>query len=130
MSDNPCTAKRNYEWDPERKVFIQQDIAGDGDAAPEDLSSLSNCSIEQLARLPDWLVPLSRRHELNGYKAQCEREARAKLQADWMLRSQKNMTITESGRSNISMQDVQNGPRDGRYTLEITRDGRLYRCYF
>ena len=130
MSDNPCRAKRNYEWHPERKLFIQQDIADDGDAYPENLSSLSSCSIEQLALLPDWLVPLSRRHELNGYKAKREREARTKLQTDWMQRSHKHMTIAESGRSNNRMRDVQYGPRGGRYTEEITREGRLYRRYF
>ena len=130
MSDNPRRAKRNYEWDPERKLFIQQGIASDGDADPEDFSSLSSCSIEQLALLPDWLVPLSRRREHNEYKAQREREARIKLQETWMLGSQKNKAISESSRLGNSMGDVQYGPRGGRYTLEITRDGRLYRRYF
>lgn len=111
-------------------MFIQQGIASAGEADSEDLGSLLSCSIEQLALLPDWLVPLSRRHESNGYKAQREREARIKLQEAWMLSTQKQKAISESSRLGNSMREVQYGLRGGRYTLEITRDGRLYRRYF
>jgi hypothetical protein len=130
MSDNPRRARPNYEWDPERKLFIQQDITGDVDADSEDGSSLSGFSIDQLALLPDWLVPFSRRHELNRHKAQREREARTKLRVDWILRSENHKSTTESDKLHNGMRDVRYGPRGGRYTEEITRDGRLYRRYF
>lgn len=130
MPNNPRRSKHVYEWDPERKLFVKKVNASEVDADPKDSGGLLSCSIEELALLPYWLVPLSRRDELYQFKGHREREARTKLQEVWMLRSQQYKTITESGRLDDGMRDVQHGPRGGRYTLEISRDGRPYRRYF
>jgi hypothetical protein len=126
MSNNVRGVKRNYEWDPERKLFIPYDTAVDEDEdGDENASSLMKCSLEQLALIPDWLIPLTRRDELHRYKACRQREARARLQ-DYMnskIRSQPSGVLNRKP-------EVRYGPRGGRYTDDITRDGRPYRRYF
>jgi hypothetical protein len=73
MTDNSHRLKRNYEWDSEQKMFVAHDNLDDIEVA--DTSDLSKCSVDRLAMLPDYLVPLARRDELEIYKALRDREA-------------------------------------------------------
>jgi hypothetical protein len=83
MPEDSHRVKRNYEWDPEQNMFVSLDIPDDDKTDPAlDASDLSKCTLDQLAMLPEWLIPLARRDELKRYKAFREREARAKLQDD------------------------------------------------
>lgn len=110
-------------------MFIPQETIAKDDGS-EDLGGLSTCTVEQLTTLPEWLVPLSRRNELDRYKAGRASEARANLQAQWMARSLEHENNTKPGDYPNSTPKVEYGPRGGRYTDEITRDGRPYRRYF
>jgi hypothetical protein len=131
MADNSHRLKRNYEWDPEQKMFVAHDNLDDIEVA--DTSDLSKCSVDRLAMLPDYLVPLARRDELEIYKALQDREARAKLKADMDSKDLRGQSPTINPDPNTMLNrkpEVRYGPRGGRYTVDTTRDGRPYRRYF
>jgi hypothetical protein len=104
------------------------------------MPDLNSLSLEELAGLPDWMVPPSRKAELAEYKARKRRGAvpktpeeeqqeaeaarrKAGLQADG---SKPNWIGRAAGGSPVTKE----GPRGGRYTEGVTRDGRPYRRYF
>ena len=112
-------------------MFIPHDSLCDIEVA--DTSDLSKCSVDQLAMLPDCLVPLSRRDELEIYKALRDRAARAKLQADMDSKDLRGQIPTINPDPNTVLNrnpEVRYEPRGGRYTINTTRDGRPYRRYF
>ena len=130
MPEDSHSMKRNYEWDPEQNMFVPQNIPDQDDAG--DASDLSTSSIERLAMLPEWLVPLDRKNELVRYKTSRDREARAKLQEDMKskdIRGQKLTISTESSGVLNRKPEVLYGPRGGRYTIDTTRSGRPYKRY-
>ena len=131
MPKNSHRLKRNYEWDPEQNMFVPHDSHDDAEAT--DASDLLACSLDRLAMLPEYLVPLSRREELAKYKALRDKEARAKLQADMDSKDLRGHKIAINPDSNGVLNrkpEVRYGPRGGRYTVDTTRDGRPYRRYF
>lgn len=131
MTEDSHCPKRNYEWDPEQKMFTLHDNFDDLEVA--DKSDLSKCSVDRLAMLPEYLVPLARRDELETYKALREAETRAKLQADMNSKDLRSQRVNINPDSNAVLNrkpEVRYGPRGGRYTVDSTRDGRPYRRYF
>jgi hypothetical protein len=131
MSEDSHRVKRHYEWDPEQNMFVPQDVLDNEE--PSDTRDLTKCSLDRLAILPEWLVPLSRRAELERYKAFRNREARTKLEDDMKskdLRGHKSTMSPDSDGVLNRKPEVRYGPRGGRYTVVITRDERSYRRYF
>jgi hypothetical protein len=131
MSEDSHRVKRHYEWDPDRNLFVPHDILDNEE--PSDAGDLFKCSLDRLALLPEWLVPLSRRDELERYKAFRDREARTKLDDDMKskdLRGHKPTVSPDSDGVLNRKPEVRYGPRGGRYTVDTTRDGRSYRRYF
>ena len=131
MSEASHRVKCNYELDPERNMFVPHDIP-DGDEEV-DTGDLSKCSIDRLAILPEWLVPLSRKDELERYKANRDVEARSKLEDDMRskdLRRNKLRLSPDSDGALSSKLEVRYGPRGGRYTVDTSSNGRPYRRYF
>lgn len=112
-------------------MFVVHDNLDDIEVA--DTSDLSKCSVDRLATLPDYLVPLARRGELEIYKALRDREARAKLKADMDSKDLRGQSPTINPDPNTVLNrkpEVRYGPRGGRYTVDTTCDGRPYRRYF
>jgi hypothetical protein len=131
MPEDAHHLKRNYGWDPEQNIFVP--LNNHDDVEAEDASELSKCSLDRLAMLPEYLVPLARRDELKRYKALRDRESRARLQADMDSKDLRGQRLTINPDSNAVMNrkpEVRYGPRGGRYTIDTTRDGRPYRRYF
>jgi hypothetical protein len=131
MLEDSRQIKLKYEWDPEQNIFVP--LVNHDDFEAKDTSDLARCSVDRLATLPEYLVPLARRDELNRYKALRDRKARAKLQADMDSKDLRGHKLAISPDSNAVVNrkpEVRYGPRGGRYTIDITRDGRPYRRYF
>ena len=131
MSEAVHRVKCNYEWDPERNMFVPHDIPDDDETV--DAGDLSKCSIDRLAILPEWLVPLSRRDELEKYKANRDMEARSKLEEDMRskdLRGNKFRLSPDSEGALNRKPEVRYGPHGGRYTVDTSSTGRQYRRYF
>lgn len=96
---------------------------------PEERRRLPNeitkFRVDELADLPEWLVPPSRKEEVELFKARRMRKARIEAgQNDGVVSGGKTRTYKP-----LSPQ-IQTGPRGGRYTEARTRDGRPYRRYF
>jgi hypothetical protein len=131
MPEDSHRVKRNYEWNPEQNMFVPHDTPEDDQTV--DASDLSKCSLDRLAMLPEWLVPLSRRDELERFKFLRDREARARLQDDIKSKDLREHKLTVSPDSDGALNrkpEVRYGPRGGRYTVDTTSDGRPYRRYF
>lgn len=107
------------------------------------MADLNQLPIEELAGLPDWLIPPSRKAEVEAHNARKRREALGDLGRDnpaepqtkpgermedprgyWEIRNKGT-----GGTGTVSPQ-VKLGPRGGRYTEDQTKDGRPYRRYF
>ena len=113
-----------------------------------DSPDLSKASLEELARLHDWMVPPSRKEELAEYRRSLRRAevkkadqaAKALLGKDRYFDPrgfvpQKGSRPHTSGGgaapgSTSGSGAVRYGPRGGRYTEEVTKSGRRYRRYF
>lgn len=131
MSEASHRVKCNYEWNTERNMFVPHDNPDDDETV--DTGDLSKCSIDRLAILPEWLVPLSRRDELERYKVNRDMEARSKLEDDMSskdLRGNKLRLSPDSDGALNSKPEARYGPRGGRYTVHTSSNGRPYRRYF
>lgn len=122
-----------------------------------DLPDLNKASLEELARLHDWMVPPSRKAELEEYRRSLRRADlkavdqahKAALRAntkpgDAYLNdprgfipqreelSQSHATGGSSGIYGLTSKNgaVRYGPKGGRYEDRVTKDGRRYRRYF
>ena len=116
-----------------------------------DSPDLSKVSLEELTRLPDWMVPPSRKEELAEYR-RCLRRAEVKKadqaskdllrkdrfvdprgfvpQKGSLSRSHTSGGSSAAPSSTVESSDVRYGSRGGRYTEETTKEGRRYRRYF
>lgn len=104
-----------------------------------DLSSLS---IDELAFLPEWMVPISRKSELMKYKARKRRrlneektpEEQQKELEDARIRAGLNGDGSKRQSWEFPNQskapETKYGPQGGRYTESITKEGRPYRRYY
>lgn len=90
---------------------------------PEQINSMR---VEELASLPYWLVPPSRKEEVELFKARQKRKA--------LLETGHNDGVVSGGKTRTPQADptpqMRTGPRGGRYTEAKTREGRPYRRYF
>jgi len=107
------------------------------------MADLNQLPVEELAGLPDWLIPPSRKAEVSAFVARRRREAQGSLPSEketepqikpgdrmedprgyWEPRNK------GTGTSQPAPPQVRQGPRGGRYTEDRTKDGRPYRRYF
>ena len=102
---------------------------------------LNKAPLEELAQLPDWMVPPSRKSELDAYKARKRRgvtgEKSAEQKGKEAEEARKRAGLNADGSKpswigvpERSSPQIKNGPRGGRYTDDVTKDGRPYRRYF
>lgn len=104
-----------------------------------DLNSLP---LDELAFLPEWMVPASRKSELIKYKARKKRgldkEKTYEEQQEEIKTARLNAGLKKDGSKRQSWEipnqsetpATKYGPKGGRYTESITREGRQYRRYF
>ena len=82
---------------------------------------------EELAELPEWLIPPSKKEEVERFKTRARRQA--EIESD-----EKNFPskpeLERPRPSKPTEPQVKYGPRGGRYTEDKTKDGRPYRRYF
>ena len=140
-----------FYFDEGSRMFIRR-----GDKAPERTKTstkgkkaeerrplpneIASMTLEELASLPYWLVPLDRKEEVEGFKARQRRGVSAKPLAteeaeavDARLRAGLKEDGSQPewiGRSNPASPAQRTGPRGGRYTEARTKEGRPYRRYF
>ena len=89
--------------------------------------SISLMTTEELAELQEWLIPPSKKEEVERFKAR--RRRKAEIEFD----EQFSPPEPEPERLFFPMSsepEVKHGPRGGRYTEDVTKDGRPYRRYF
>lgn len=104
---------------------------------------LQRLSVEELAALADWMVPPSRRTELEEFKKQIRRRdiAESDAAAIEAKQSKPGEMIDDPrgywpargwklGTHISSAPEVKTGSRGGKYTEARTKDGRPYRRYF
>ena len=104
------------------------------------MSDLSQLPLEQLAALPEWMVPPGRKSELEAYLAKKRRgddspdrspEEQQREVEEARVRAGLNRDGTPREQPRGSPGPMtKRGPRGGRYTEARTRDGRPYRRYF
>ena len=107
------------------------------------MADLQQLPVEELAGLPDWLVPPSRKGEVSAFLAKKRREAQglltSKKETEPQIKPGDRMEDPRgyweprnkgTGISQPSPPQVRQGPRGGRYTEDRTKDGRPYRRYF
>lgn len=101
------------------------------------MSDLKQLPVEELAGMPGWLIPLSRKAEVDAFLARKRRGVTKKTAEEEELEAEAarqraklpcdgQMPNWVSGASPAT----KNGPRGGRYTEDVTKDGRPYRRYF
>jgi len=113
------------------------------------MADLQQLPVEELAGLPDWLVPPSRKGEVSAFLAKKRREAQGLLTSEketepqikpgdriedprgyWEPRNKGTGTPAGCSAGVPGPPQVRQGPRGGRYTEDRTKDGRPYRRYF
>lgn len=117
------------------------------------MADLNRLPVEELAGMPDWLIPPSRKAEVEVFQARKARMRRESLgdieganqpepktkpgermedpRGYWEIRNKgSGGTGTSMPRTGTSIPEVKRGPRGGRYTEDQTKDGRPYRRYF
>ena len=91
--------------------------------------SISLMTTEELAELPDWLIPPSKKEEVERFKTRAKRQAAIEFD-EKNFPSQPEPERPRPRPSKPTEPQVKYGPRGGRYTEDKTRDGRPYRRYF
>jgi hypothetical protein len=110
------------------------------------MADLNELGLEELSRLPDWMVPPSRRTELDEYKKAIRRAqvqqadetaplSEVKIKPGDRVEDPRGWWsprggIGIGGSSSPGPSQPKTGPRGGRYTEAVTKDGRPYRRYF
>ena len=89
--------------------------------------SISLMTTEELAELPEWLIPPSKKEEVERFKTRAKRQA----EIEFDEKNFPSQPEPERPRpSKPTEPQVKYGPRGGRYTEDKTKDGRPYRRYF
>ena len=89
--------------------------------------SISLMTTEELAEVPEWLIPPSKKEEVERFKTRARRQAEIEFDEKYFP----SKPEPERPRpSKPTEPQVKYGPRGGRYTEDKTKEGRPYRRYF
>jgi len=101
------------------------------------MADLNQLSVEELAAMPDWLIPPSRKAEVEAFKARKRRAAAQRTPEEEeqeivaaRLRAGLEADGSRTKRFGSALPESKTGPRGGQYTEDRTKDGRPYRRYF
>jgi hypothetical protein len=116
------------------------------------MADLRDLPLDELSRLPDWLIPPDRKLDVLAFKAEQRREAlygprqQGSTQPQtkpgermedprgyWPSRTQSEIrgdALGPDSAAGSSSPRIKRGPRGGQYTDGVTKEGRPYRRYF
>ena len=101
------------------------------------MADLNQLPVEELAAMPDWLIPPSRKAEVEVFKARKRRgvteksvEEEQQEIKDARRRAGLEADGSRTQRFGAAAPQPKTGPRGGRYTEDRTKDGRPYRRYY
>ena len=123
--EEPPRADRQAE--PVEEEVKAEPVKEEAKAERPQPGSISLMTTEELAELPEWLIPPSKKEEVERFKARTRRQAEIEFDEKYFP-SQPELERPRP--SKPTEPQVKYGPRGGRYTEDKTKDGRPYRRYF
>ena len=125
--EEPQMADRHAE--PVEEEAKAEPVKEEAKAERPQPGSISLMTTEELAELPVWLIPPSKKEEVERFKTRAKRQAAIEFD-EKNFPSQPEPERPRPRPSMPTEPQVKYGPRGGRYTEDKTRDGRPYRRYF
>ena len=125
--DKPPRADRHAE--PVEEEANAEPVKEEAKAERPQPGSISLMTTEELAELPEWLIPPSKKEEVERFKTRAKRQAEIEFD-EKNFPSQPEPERPRPRPSKPTEPQVKYGPRGGRYTEDKTKEGRPYRRYF
>ena len=122
--DKPPRADRHAE--PVEEEANAEPVKEEAKAERPQPGSISLMTTEELAELPECLIPPSKKEEVERFKTRAKRHAEIEFD-EKNFPSQPEPERPRPRPSKSTEPQVKYGPRGGRYTEDKTKEGRPYR---